>query len=371
MRELALQELEDILVGCAIFGTGGGGSLERGLQTVRQDAAAGKTVRLATLSDLADATLVVSPYYAGSVSPLSPEQIKAYEHLPRIPDEPPLVAARALAAYLQAPIGAVLATELGGGNTATALSTAAHLGVPVLDADPAGRAVPELIHSTLYLGGISITPLAVANQFGDVAVIQKVANDGRAEALVRAMAVVSQNHVGVADHPAPARDLRGKVVEGAISQAERVGAALRRARAEGTDPVAAVCRAGGGYRLFTGVVSEAWWKDEAGFTVGEIGVRGTGADTGSNYRLRFKNEHMVSWRDGAIDVTVPDLICLLDARTGEPVLNPAAREGQEVAIIGFPAPAAWRTQKGLAIFGPGYVGVNRPYTPIEEGRESA
>ncbi len=371
MRELTLQELEDILVGCAILGTGGGGSLERGLRTVRQDAAAGKTVTLAALSELADDTLVVSPYYAGSVSPLSPEQIKAYEHLPRIPDEPPLVAARALAAYLQTPVGAVLATELGGGNTATALSTAAHLGVPVLDADPAGRAVPELVHSTLYLGGISIAPLAVANQFGDVAVIQKVANDGRAEALVRAMAVVSQNHVGVADHPTTAASLRGKVVEGAISHAAKVGAAWRQAKADGADPVGAVCQAGGGFRLFSGVVSEAWWKDEGGFTVGEVVVKGTGPDHGSEYRIRFKNEHMASWRDGQVDVTVPDLICMFDATTGDPILNPAAREGQPVTIIGMPAAPVWRTEKGLSIFGPAYAGVERKYTPLEEGRKSA
>ncbi len=365
MKVLSLEALEDILLGCAVLGTGGGGSLTRGLKTVREDAKRGAVVRLAQFDDLPDETLVVSPYFCGSISPLSPEQVAAYRDLPLAEDSAATIAARALAKYLGREVGAVLSTELGGGNMASAMSAAASLGVPLLDADPAGRSVPELIHSTLYLGGVSITPLAAASQFGDVTIITRVVNDFRAEALVRAMAVASQNRMGVADHPARVGELRGKVIEGAVSHAWRVGQAIRRARGEGRDAVEAARAAGGGVRLFRGTVAEAWWKDEAGFTVGEMRLRGLDADAGSEYRIRFKNEHMVAWRDGRVDATIPDLICVLECGSAEPVLNPDAREGLEVAVVGFPAPAAWRTDQGLAIFGPRYAGVAEEYVPVE------
>jgi len=370
VRVLSLETVEDILLGCAVLGTGGGGSLARGLETVRADAAAGKTVRLAALDELEPDTLVVSPYFAGSVSPLSPEQVAAYRHLPVAGESACLIAARALAEYLGRPVGAVVATELGGGNTASALSAAAHLGVPLLDADPAGRAVPELIHSTLFLAGVSITPMAAASQFGDVTIITRVVDDFRAEALVRAMAVVSQNKMGVADHPAPARELRGKLVEGSVSHAGRIGEAIRKARAAGADPVEAARAAGGGLLLFRGTVTRASWRDEAGFTVGEIDIRGTDADAGSTYHIRFKNEHMAAWRDGRVDVTVPDLIAVLETVTAEPVLNPEAAPGQAVSVLGFPAPGHWRTARGLSVFGPRYAGVDADYVPVEEHRRA-
>ncbi len=368
MKVLSLEALEDILLGCAVLGTGGGGSLTDGLATVRADAAAGKAVRLATLDELPADALVVSPYFAGSISPLSPDQTAAYRDLPEAQESASITAARALAEYLGRSVGAVIATELGGGNTASACSAAANLGVPIVDADPAGRSVPELIHSTMYLGGVSITPMAAASQFGDVTIITKLANDFRAEALVRAMAVASRNRMGVADHPSPAGGLKGKVVEGAVSHAGRIGEAIRRARAAGADAVEAARAAGGGFYLFRGTVSQATWQDQAGFTVGEIRIRGEGDHAGSEYRIWYKNEHMASWRDGEVDVTVPDLICVLEPGTGQPVINPKAKEGMAVAVLGFPAPAAWRTGEGLAIFGPRYAGVERDYVPIERRR---
>ena len=51
------------------------------------------------------------------------------------------------------------------------------------------------------MNDVSIAPLAVASKFGDVAIISEVVDDFRAEAIVRAIAVASQNTVGVTDHP--------------------------------------------------------------------------------------------------------------------------------------------------------------------------
>jgi len=72
---------------------------------------------------------------------------------------------------------------------------------------------------------------------------------------------------------------------------------------------------------------------------------------------------MAAWRNGDVVATVPDLICVIDTDTAEPVTNPHARVGQRVAVVFLPAPAAFTTEKGLSVFGPAYAGIDQPYTP--------
>ena len=46
MKKLTLQEIKDTLVGCTILGTGGGGSLESGLEAVEKAWNAGHEFKL-------------------------------------------------------------------------------------------------------------------------------------------------------------------------------------------------------------------------------------------------------------------------------------------------------------------------------------
>ncbi len=62
----------------------------------------------------------------------------------------------------------------------------------------------------------------------------------------------------------------------------------------------------------------------------------------------------------------PDLIAVADSRTGAAIANPDFQRGQRVTVLGFPAPAIWRTPAGLEAFGPAHFGFNVPYVPIEQ-----
>ncbi len=261
-----------------------------------------------------------------------------------------------------------MATEIGGGNTAVALSVAAKCGIPIVDADPAGRSVPELQHTTFYIQSVPIAPLAVATNKGDVLIVKEAPDDFRAEAIVRAVAVVSDNRAGVTDHPIAGKALKKSIVPKTLSKALAIGEAVREARSSGDDPVQAAVSAGNGHFLFKGEVRKADWKIEEGFTIGELAISGQADDRGHQYRIWYKNEHIVSWFDDKSDVTVPDLICVLDPKTGEAITNPNCQQGMEVAVIGYPAPAMWRLPKGLEVFGPKHFGYELPYRPIEENR---
>lgn len=367
MRTLDLEALRDILVGCAFLATGGGGSLEAGLKSVEADLKAGRPFRLADPDELPPDTMLATPYYCGSLAPSGkttfPPREAPYE------GRECWLAVKTLEDHLGRSIGAVVPSELGGGNTAAAFSVAAQVDRPILDADAAGRSVPDLQHSTYYVAGIPIAPIGIGNKYGDTAVLRSVADDFHAEALVRSMAVASGGHVGVADHPGPLGELRKGLVERSITFSERVGRSIR---ARGPDLVDALLAATGGILLFRGVVAgDTKYEDREGFTFGEFTIRGEGPDKGRRYRIWFKNENIISWRDGKVDVTAPDLICALDVDRARPVLNPWARRGQRVAVFGLPAPPIWRTSRGIEVFGPKYFGFRTKFVPLERRRRSS
>ena len=47
-----------------------------------------------------------------------------------------------------------------------------------------------------------------------------------------------------------------------------------------------------------------------------------------------------------------------------PQLNPYAREGEHVAVTALPAPDAWKSKRGLEVFGPRSFGYEVDYTPF-------
>ncbi|NPV69328.1 MAG: DUF917 domain-containing protein [Firmicutes bacterium] len=367
MKVLDKQARRDVLLGCAVLGCGGGGELDRGLRQVEDFEEKGVTLRLADLSEVPDNLLVASPYYCGAVSPEGTRSLDpSAAGLEPVCQSEPAVAFQALEEAVGSRFYGVLSTELGGGNTAVAMAVAAERGLPLIDADPAGRSVPELIHSTLSLSGVSIAPFAVATRYGEVMVVRRVPNDIRAEALARSVAVLSGGRAGVCDHPVTGARLKTAVIPRAISHAERIGRALREAREKGRDPVPAVAEEGCGAVIFEGVVREdSRWEDRNGVTEGDVFVDGRDQFHGRECRVNYRNEHMAAWLDGEIAVTVPDLITLLERESGQPLLNPVIRKGTRLAVVVMPAPEAWRTPAGLRVLGPAYLGLGVKYTPVE------
>ena len=360
MRELTKQSLYDIINGCAIASTGGGGTLSEGLALIDRAIAEGGVFKLVSLDELSDDALIGVPYFCGALTQQEENPLAKY---PELPQPLGVLAAQSMERYLKREFDAFMSTELGGTNTAQAFYTAASMGRSIVDADPAGRSVPELQHSTFFLHDIPIAPMSIADAYGNSAIFDKVANDERAEHWARALAVASNNTVGVLDHPASAADIRGAVIEGAITYAEKLGAALREAKASSSDAAGAVIEAGEGKLLFMGSVTSADFEDRDGFTYGTIILSGLGEYSEHEYKVWYKNENIISWLDGEIHVTVPDLICMLDD-AGEQQINPFVRLGQKFTVFALPAPKQWVTERGLSCFGPRSFGFDVDYKPI-------
>jgi len=363
LTKLTLQDVRDILVGCTILSTGGGGDLEKGLALVEEDFKKGREYKLVSLNEIEDEAIFTSPYFCGAIGPQEHNPLSTYK---KIEELETVLAVLALEKYIGENIPGIVSIEYGGMNTAVAMSTAARLGKFIVDADAAGRAVPDLQFSTFYISRVPIYPLAVASEIGDIGVFERFADDFRAEEVVRAIAVVSGGMVGMTDHPCRGRDLKSSVIPGALSYARKIGKAQRTAIEKGLNPIKEIITAGNGFHLFDGVVKrDTEWKIENGFTYGTIEMDGIGNYKDHNMKIWFKNENMICWLNDEVLATPPDLICVVDIKTGYPITNPHCKKDMKVSVLGFKAPEIWRTERGLSILNPRFFGFEVDYVPIE------
>jgi DUF917 family protein len=363
MKVLNRQNLSDLLHGAAILGAGGGGDLSEGFALIDQALAAGKSFRLLSLDEVPDDALICTPYLLGAISALPAEEERLYDHLARVSTHPILTAYTEFQKYLGREFYATVPCELGGSNTAAAFFPAVMNDHFILDADPAGRAVPEITHSTYYLAGLPASPIYAANEFGETFVLDNVVDDQRAETLVRALCQVSRHDIAAIDHALEMKVLRDVLIPGTISRAMHLGEVWRAGK-EKPNLAETIAQAGDGRIGFTGRIAAVEYKTSQGFTIGSIEIDGAGNFAGHSFRVAVKNENLAGWLDNEVAVTIPDLICLLDLDSGAPLINPHATVGQSVAVIFLPAPQAFTTEKALSVFGPAYAGLNMTYKPV-------
>ena len=132
MRTLSKQESIDIIYGCAVLGTGGGGNLQSGLKMIEECYGMGKAVEMAELEELGDEDFLATPYGCGAPRLLVDGEEDIYAGLPRSDYPAPLLAFRSLEEYMGKKFFAVASSELGAESTAEALYIAGILGIPIM-----------------------------------------------------------------------------------------------------------------------------------------------------------------------------------------------------------------------------------------------
>ncbi len=363
-RKLSSQDLDDLIQGAIVLSAGGGGEPEYGEKMFGEALSAGKSFYLMEKEEVQDDQLfALVSYVGGGVSKEEQDMVKA---LPIVHEYPLVQAADELASYLGKPFDGFFPSEIGAGNTPAAMYVSAIKGKPTLDADTVGgRAKPELSISTTNVMGIPVSPLAAVNFHGEVAIIKQTQDDYRMEVMARYISRSSGGRCGAARCPCSGRQVREGIVWGTISLAIEVGRILRSSKENMVENLMQVLD---GKLRFVGLVQGFEHEMRAAFNWGNIQLDGTGRFAGQRYRVWYKNENLVSWRDGEVDVTCPDSILIVDARSGEGLLNDSKyfTQGREVAVIARRCPEIWTRKKGLEIFGPGHFGFDFPYRPFQE-----
>ena len=361
-RKLSIQEIEDLIEGALVLGSGGGGDPQFARKTVQQVLSQGMEFRLLDPDALRDdAWVCILGYVGGRVEP---EEAALTENLPRLWENPIIQAAEELSRYLQVEFDAYLCSEIGAGNTIANLFVAAMEGKPVVDGDAAGkRAKPELSISLTNLTGVPITPLVAATHYGDVTILKQSMGEARAEQLCRYLARASAGRAAVARCPSQGEAIKKAIYPRSISLAIQVGKIIRE---NPGNPVEGIVEILGGKKIFEGEVEKFSKEGKGGFVWGDIFIKGSHDYKGQKYRVWFKNENLLAWKDDIPDITCPDHIIIVDAESGRGMYNwgDQFEKVKRVAVLGMSAPEIWKSQKGLEIFGPGHFGFDLPYKPL-------
>ena len=165
------------------------------------------------------------------------------------------------------------------------------------------------------------------------------------------------------------RDLKRTAIPGTLTLGLTIGRAVRRARTEHrpvSEALAEVVAESGyaGVRsLFNGKIVDVERTVDAGFTKGRARFRAF--ESAAELVVDFQNEFLTFERDGRTEISVPDLIVLLDADTGHAITTDVLRYGQRVAVIALPCHALLRTPEALAVVGPKAFGLDDlDYRPL-------
>ena len=163
---ISVPDLDDIAVGGAILGTGGGGSLYRqahGQRAIRKHG----PVRMIDVEEVDDQALVVPCAMMGAPTVMV-EKIPEGQEI--------LVAFRKLENFLGRKIDAILCVEAGGLNSTIPFVIGAMTGIPVIDGDGMGRAYPELQMVTFTMHGVSATPMVIVDDKGNSVLLECIDN---------------------------------------------------------------------------------------------------------------------------------------------------------------------------------------------------
>jgi DUF917 family protein len=363
LREITPHDLENLAVGAAILGTGGGGDPFIGMVMAQQAIEEEGPVTLMDPEELDDEALVLPTAMMGAPTVMVekvPEGMEAVRAL------------RAEERRLGRKADATSPIECGGVNSQIPFVAAARTRLPVVDGDGMGRAFPELQMETFHVYGVPGTPAVVADERGAVVTIETEDNF-QLEWIARGVTIRMGGHAMLVDYPMSGAEFKRTAVRGTISMGISIGEAVAGARKTGVRPVEAVCAAtrdtiyGRGVVLFEGKVVDVERRTREGFAVGRALLQGLGAYEGGQLEVRFQNENLVAIRDGEPLASVPDLISLLDSERATAVTTERLRYGQRVTTIGIPTPEIMRSEEALEVWGPGAFGYeDLDFVPLEK-----
>jgi DUF917 family protein len=366
-------DVRDFVRGCTLLGTGGGGLEENGVQSLLSELTAGKEIGWIDVDDIPDNATTVCPFLMGSIAPHAPELIREMEtygmntktslytekeRLAQAIDE--------LQKYTGRKFNALVPIELGGANTPGGIAAGLLLGIPALDGDYTGRAIPEILQTTPYLKNLQLWPIASVDEFGDVSIIKIAINDRVVEKMGKKLSEVAYGLTGDAGFVFTGKQTKDTILRGTLTRCLKLGRLIREANEQKKDPVEALVKELGAWTLIKGTLTGKETEDKEGYYWGYHTITGSGDFSGQIVKIWFKNENHVCWKNDKVLVTSPDSIVVIDKNTGMPCTNPKLKAGMEVAVIGIKAIDVFRSEMGVEILGPKYFGFDFDYVPIEK-----
>lgn len=367
---LTRDDVEPLLEGLAILGTGGGGNPNWGRLILENDLTRGRTWNIVSLESVPDDWTIVCGGMMGSVKAIESigfdKVLEGWEI-----DFPLLRVTRYMGELIGRRVDAMVPFEAGGLNSPIVLTLAARMGIAAIDGDALGRSAPETQMTSWHGHGVEITPMPLADSYGNIVVVSKAVEPTYVDEIGR-WVVTKGGCLGANNHhPMTGAQLKQTTVPGTFSRALGLGRAVYAARAEGRDPVRAAADFLGARHLIFGRIESLREEERTGFYFTTAQITGLGADAGHTAQLTIKNEAMLCALDERPVTIFPDPIYLLEPQTGRGLMSIELTAGHVITLLGAPAHprlrAAAQTDAGRAAMSPTRFGhPDLIYRPMEE-----
>ena len=362
-------DIESLLIGLLVYGTGGGGSDKRGRNMMHNDLNLGRRLEIVDVNEIEDDAFICSGGNMGSVKTTHgidyEKQVKEWEH-----NFPLLNALKMTEEFHKKKLNYLVPFELGGGNTPIILSAAARMGIPALDADLVGRAAPETQMAAPIGLGVSLYPMGLVDDSDNSYFIVKSPENTTADEVGRVL-IGRAGKCGANTHYAMSgKQAKETIVAGSVSRAFELGKALLLANEKHEDGVALVCRMTQSDLVFQGRIKTFEGIERGGFYQTSAILEGTEGFAGHTAQMIIKNELMLLYVDGILRIMFPDYGYIVEPGTGFAIPSAVLGEGVDVALLGAPChprvQAALKSPEGLAAFGPCRYGYgDMDYIPYE------
>jgi len=317
--------IRNMIYGATIFGGGGGGACESGemaLDQFKEDHGivddADVMVQVMAANEMDDAGYACCTAAMGAPTKfkevrIAPYIIGSFDHLCKMAD-----AKRKSIDYS-------IAVEIGGFNTLVPLLVAMEKGIPFIDADGTGRAVPALDTLLLHINGLQTSPLAMSDNKGNrVSIELENARDAvMGETIGRNLCVAFNQMGGLSGWMVRKNDIINNLPEGSITKCCQVGEVLRNATSSVGIFEALAAETGLSCKeIGRGTVTAVSNEQASGFDKGFVEI--TGAD-GTKWKTLYLNENLIleETKGGSTKtlMTAPDITCYINTDTCAPLSN--------------------------------------------------
>ena len=348
--------------GAVFLATGGGGDPHVAYLTTHQVLTKSGGVELINVDDLKDEDYVVTIGGVGAPT-------VSLELLPSI--SAPGNVLSLFEKHVGRHVDAVVSFEIGGGNSMIPMIAAAQRGIPVVDGDGMGRALPEAQMMTYPIAGVKPTPAVALDYAGNVATFETDSTTTY-ERHIRSITTAMGGMITAAEHPMTGSHSSSPPLSPIPcrfpSRSEKCCSQNRGSAHEIFTPLKTVFSNsiyGELFHLYTGKVIDYTSRIVGGYDVGKAVIQSFGNDT-PNLEVAIKNEYLVATVDGQVLASVPDLIVMLDYETSTPINAERLRYGQRVSVFAVGCPEYYRKPRALNVVAPRCFGFDFDFVPVEQ-----
>lgn len=361
-------DIKKFVEGCTFLGAGGGGNPQEGFKLLSKTMNEKGEITWENVKDINDDSIAICTFLMGSTAPLSEEKLDKKENLglKEFKYENNLSnAVLEWEEYTGKKVDIIVPLEIGGSNMPVPMSVAKKLNKRIVDGDYSGRAIPEIFQISLMMGDISLCPATSVDKYGNICIIKDAINFKVAERIGKYLSEVAFGSTGIAGFPISGKNLKKYLIKGSMTKAFEIGDTIYNSKKNNSSLEKGLEKFGCKL-IFKGKVINKEWRDEEGYYSGYYYIEGYDNFSEKKMKIYFKNENHIAWLGNEPIVTSPDLICCIDLKEKQPLVNEKIKKGSELEVYAMSCNEILKNKEVLKWTNPKYFGFDIDYKPFEK-----